>query len=235
MYLKKTYIFLFIALLNIILLQAQEDLSVNVVLEDRNITIEKLKSSKIYFDRSYHEGYSFIVNISIVNKTTKIKHLKIHNMCGYSTWKTEGDAYIRRIAKCLKNVYRNITLSPKESFDAHLPLWFPEVYLNKKLSFKIGFNEILRGSFEKYKYIKTYWSETITINEKAEDVSKIKNLLDVEVPSRGEKSKTVSTSSQTGGVSIIKTDLTADDIPQNVKNLMIRSGARNLGEVSEDE
>jgi len=222
-------------MLNIIPLQAQEDLSVNVVLKDRNITIEKLKSSKIYFNGAYHEGYSFIVNVSIVNNTTKIKHLEFHNMCGYHTWKTEGDAYIRRIAKCLKNIELPITLHSKESFDTHLPLWFPEVYLNKKLSFKIGFNEWLKGSFEEYKYIKTYWSETITINEKAEDVSKIKNLLDVEVPSKGKNAKAVSSSKGTGGVTIIKTDLTAEDIPQNVKNLMIRSGARNLGEISEDK
>jgi len=155
MYLKKTYISLFIALLNMILLQAQEDLSVNVVLKDRNISLAQLKPSKNYFDKSYHAGYFFSVNVSVVNNTADIKYLRFHNMCGYNTWKIEGDVYIRRIVDCLKNINLPIILHPKESFETHLPLWFYEAYLNKKLSFKIGFRVDHH----------IYWSKIITINE----------------------------------------------------------------------
>ena len=160
-------------------LQAEEDLSVNVVLENSHITTSsQLMSTNPKYD--IDKGYYLPITILLVNNTNKIKKIELGATCyGYSPWKVEGDLhFVEKEIHCTKNLSaHSIRLEPKEVYKKKLRLFFPISYFYRKLSFKIGFIETLYLYDDKlsyYKPIGTYWSKLIIINEKSKEVSNIK-------------------------------------------------------------
>jgi len=157
-------------------LQAKEEFSVYVDQEDKNITLLSQlmpTNSKQYFDA----GYYLPIEVSYVNYTNKVQHLRIGGTCyTLNPWEVKGDLrFIRKHSNCLKRIHsRLITLQPKEKLNKTLELLFPKKYLKKRVSFKVGFKEVIGKHFDGYKHVATYWSETIIINETAEDISKSK-------------------------------------------------------------
>jgi len=177
MHLKKIYTLILISILNVVLLYAQEDLSVSISLKDKNITtVSQLIPTDPKYMHDIDKGYYLPVTISLVNNTNIIKNIELGATCsGYSPWEIEGDLYfVRKEIHCIKNLASHIVpLKPTESYKKIFRLFFPVNYLNRKLSFKIGFTETLYSYLDKPAYDKlneTYWSDTIIINEKLEDI-----------------------------------------------------------------
>ena len=219
MHLKKTYTFMLIYILNVVLLHAKEDFSIYVKLKDYNITdISQLISTDP--EKDMGKFYYLPIDISLVNNTNKRKHLEMGGICeGLRPWGIKG--YLRftiKAAKCrsIAPPYE-IWLKPKEAYSKTFHLVFPLDYLNKKIYFSIGFTEFSRTiGAHAFKEIATYWSKRIIINKNAKAA---KDIIMYQLSS---------SNTETQDVPIIKKNLSIKDIPLKERELMEKSGSQKI-------
>lgn len=151
---------------------------------------------------------TYITNISDKAQTLEISSYE-------DSWVSDKPAVIivgRSVRYSMKNTPQVISLGLGKSYDCPLAIGFTEEVVPGPIIFKLGFRPFYSMPGQETKII---WSNPITITV---DKNMFKNL--IKAPS--------------GGVTILKEDLSWQDIPFEVKRLMLKEGARNV-EFSDEE
>ena len=105
-----------------------------------------------YGDKS---GYYFTIKVSVTNQDSKVRKFMVDDDCTFASWKIDRKPLKILINNCLKNVYENISLAPHKTYSTTLKIWFPKSYTKNKISFRIGFIEIVDNKI----ISGPYWSE----------------------------------------------------------------------------
>ena len=104
-------------------------------------------------------GYYFSIKVSVTNQDTKKRKFMVDDDCTFASWKSDEKPLKILTNNCLKNVYEDVSLAPHETYSTNLKIWFPENYTENKISFRIGFIEIIDNEIASG----PYWSDEVNI------------------------------------------------------------------------